>query len=448
MAKSRLISQLKRGATRLLVLPVVLTFVPIVADVTGVAGIASAQAQEQGKKQERETRRTPALRNNIYEMLQKVQEASEAKDFSTALRLLNDMKANTKLGLNSYELANMWNFYAFVYYSQENYQKTIEAYRNVLAQADLPLAMEIATNYQIAQLYFVTEDYPKAIKALNDWFKVVDKPQASAYILLAQAYYQTKDYNKALSNVEKAMELARQEGKEPQENWYLLMRALYYEKGDMKKVAWVLEELVRKWPKKDYWTQLSGIYAEQKNEKRQLVAYETAYVGYGFDREQELVNMAYLFLGADMPYKAAKVLEKGIKDKVVTANEKNYQLLGNAFASAQDSEKALPYLEKAAQLSSEGEAWARLANIYFDTDRYADAVKAGRTALQKGKVMRPDNTRVVIGMALFNLDKLAEARQEFVNAGKDQRSRKVSDQWVQYIDNEMKRRESLAKELS
>ena len=53
----------------------------------------------------------------------------------------------------------MYNSYAFVYYAQEDYPKVIQAYRNVVAQVDIPLAMELNAKYQLAQLYFMVEDY-------------------------------------------------------------------------------------------------------------------------------------------------------------------------------------------------------------------------------------------------------------------------------------------------
>jgi hypothetical protein len=47
-------------------------------------------------------------------------------------------------------------------------------------------------------------------------------------------------------------------------------------------------------------------------------------------------------------------------------------------------------------------------------------------------------------MSLFNLNKLSDARKQFVEAKKDKRSAKVAGQWIQYIDKEAVRRASLA----
>ena len=182
----------------------------------GFQPLSSAIAQEEKKKEQRETRRTPALRNKVYEKLSEAQAAAEAKDLKTAAKILDDMIASGgKKALNSYELANVYNLYAFIYYSQENYTKALQAYENVAKQADIPLAMEVNTKFTIAQLYFVQEQWQKGINALLEWFEITESPNANAYVLLAQGYYQLKDYDRALLNVEKAIAMYEAKDKIP-----------------------------------------------------------------------------------------------------------------------------------------------------------------------------------------------------------------------------------------
>jgi tetratricopeptide (TPR) repeat protein len=156
----------------------------IVSSLPGFDSYGAVQAAEKKPKDTRETRRTPALRNAVYEKLSAAQIAAEEKDYREALSILDSLKNTTgKKELNGYEKANMYNFYAFVYYAQENYPKVIQAYRNVIAQPDIPLAMELNTKYQLAQLYFVVEDYKGAIKELNDWLNLTDDAQTSAHVI-------------------------------------------------------------------------------------------------------------------------------------------------------------------------------------------------------------------------------------------------------------------------
>jgi len=405
-------------------------------------------AQEQQQKGKETTRHTPALRNEVYEKLSVAQQAAEANKFAEAKTALDALvrEYSGKKQLNSYELANVYNFYAFIYYSQENYQEAIRSYEKVLAQQDIPEAMEIGTRYSLAQLYFVIEDYAKAAQALEAWFRVAPNPAPDAYILLAQANYQLKQYDKALQNVQKGMAEAEKRNQEPKENWWLLMRVLYYEKGDIKKTTEILEILAKKWPKKDYFVQLSGMYGELKQDKKQLAAMETAYLSGWVAGERELVNMAYLYLGGDAPYKAARVLEKGLKAKQIEPTAKNLELYGIALRQARENKRAVVELERAAGLANDGEMWSRLANIYLDLDNNGKAAEAARKSINLGGGRRPDNTRIVLGMALYNLGKYKEAKNAFAEARKDKRSEKIASQWLKFLDTEIEREAELAKE--
>jgi tetratricopeptide (TPR) repeat protein len=430
----------------LLAVPVVATQVAVsqLQAELGWQPLSAASAQEKKGPDTRETRRTPALRNNVYEKLAAAQEAAEAKDLNGAASILDGMiSSGGKNALNSYELANVYNLYAFIHYSREDYAKALKAYEEVVAQPDIPIAMEVNTKYTIAQLYFVQEQWQKGINALLDWFAVTDSPNANAYVLLAQGYYQTKDYDKALQNVVKAINMYKADGKLPKEQWYNLARFLYFEKNDVKNTVATLEQLLTYYPKKEYWVQLSHMYGEQKKEGLQLAAMDTAYVQNMLDKGTEQVTMAYLYLNGEIPYRAAKVMEKGLKDGSIQATSKNYEITASAWRQAQDLDKAIPAMEEAAAKSDDGELYARLGNIYLDSDRNKEAITAINKGLSRGGVKRPDTARLVLGMAYFNSKQYDKAREAFQAAGRDERSAKYAEQWINYLDSELERQAKL-----
>lgn len=411
-----------------------------------LSGIAGAQAQEE-QKQEQETRRTPALRNKVYEKLAEAQEAAEAKDMAQAAKVLDGMLAGRRDNeLNSYELANVYNLYAFIHYSNEDYAAALRAYENVVSQPDIPLAMEINTRYTVAQLYFVQERWREGVDALLKWFDMTTTPNANAYVLLAQGYYQMQDFNKALENIEIAIDDYDSKGKVPKEQWYNLARFLYTENNDFDAALDVLENLIAFYPKKQYWVQLSFMYSEKNNEARQLGAMDTAYVQDMLDKDGEYRNVASLFLNAEVPWKASMVLEKGFEEEIVEDNSKNWELMAGALRQAQEVEKAIPAMEKAAAKSDNGDLYARLGSIYLDGERHRDAVEAITKGLQRGGVKRPDQARLVLGMAYFNLDQYENAREAFRAAARDDRSAQYSRQWIRYMNSELDRQKKLAAE--
>lgn len=411
-----------------------------VLEAVGVSGsFAQAQAAEQ------KTRKTPAMRESAFKYLGKAQEAADAQNWQAALAALKEMEAG-KDKLNGYEAAQMYYFYGYVYYSMEKYPQAITYYKKVLQQGEenLPVALEVGTLLTVAQLYFVTEDYKSAIDYLNRWFKVSDSVNADSYALRAQAYYQLGDNNKALADIGQAVSMYEKEGKVPKENWYGLQRFLYYDKNDYKQVTNILEKLVKHYPKGEYYKQLAGMYGELKREDDMLHMMEAAYIAGALQKEKELLNMAYLFMGAETPYKGAKVIDKGMKEKKIERTSKNLETLAQAYQMAQELQKSIPELEAAASMSDKGEIYSRLASIYLDLDKNEKAVDMGAKALKKGDLKRPDQLYIVLGMANANLKKYDDSLKYFKKALDDKRSEKFAKQWITFVESEQERERQLA----
>ena len=422
----------------------------VIADQGFDASFVSTATAQDASKNERETRKTPALRNNIYEKLAEAQAFAEAKQYVEAEAVLNDMLDATskKSKLNRYELANVYNTYAYLRYAVEDYDGALDYYQKVIDQRpEIPLALEINTLYTVAQLYFLQENWRKGIDTLNTWMSVTDTPSTNAYVLLANGYFQLKDYDKSLSNIQIAIDREESAGKVPKEQWYNLARFIHFDRDNFREALNVLELLIMYYPKKQYWVQASHLYGEEKDEARQLALLEATYEQNLLDRSQDIVLISQLYLQAEVPYPAARVMEKGLADDIVEKESKNYELAGVAWRQAQEVTKSLPMLEAAASKSEKGELYARLGNVYLDVDKNKEAVEALKRGLDRGGVKRPDQARLALGMAYFNLGDFNAARRAFREARKDKRARSYADQWLKYITSEENRLEELAKDL-
>ena len=422
----------------------------LVADQAFDVGFVSTATAQDAPKKERETRKTPALRNNIYEKLAEAQVFAEAKQYAEAEAVLNDMLDATskKSKLNRYELANVYNTYAYLRYAVEDYDGALNYYQKVIDQRpEIPLALEINTLYTVAQLYFLQENWQKGIDTLNTWMSVTDTPSTNAYVLLANGYFQLKEYDKSLSNIQIAIDREEAAGKVPKEQWYNLARFIHFDRDNFRKALDILEILVMYYPKKQYWVQASHLYGEEKDEARQLAILEATYEQNLLDRSQDIVLLSQLYLQAEVPFPAARAMEKGLADDIVEKESKNYELAGVAWRQAQEVTKSLPMLEAAASKSEKGELYARLGNVYLDVDKNKEAVEALKRGLDRGGVKRPDQARLALGMAYFNLGDFNAARRAFREARKDKRARSYADQWLKYITSEENRLEELAKDL-
>lgn len=443
---------LKTKLIRNLLLAAPMVFAPtasvVVLDAVGIdAGFAKASAQE------RKTRKTPAISQSVYKKLggpnalMNPEDEAAKPDFNGALAGLKKIEAKDAPQWNAYEKATLYNYLAYAYYSLEDYKNALKYYKLVVAQSpQIPLNLETATLYTIAQLQFVVEDYKGAIATLNKWFKQTDPMfvNANHYALLSQAYYQDKQFDKSLTNIKKAISMFKEKGQTPKESWYSIEMAIEYERGNNKRVASILEILVRHYPKAAYYKQLAGMYNLVKKEQQATYLTDANYVAGTLGKQQEVLNLAYMMLGEGYAYRAAKVLEKGISDKIIEPTSKNLETLATAWRMSKETDKSIAVMKEAAAKSDSGNLYALLAGNYIDSDENKKALEAGKKALSRGGVKRMDQLNIVMGMASANLSNWNDCQKYFGNAKKDKRSEAFARNWIKFCAGEQEREAKLA----
>jgi len=432
--------------------PVILTF--------GGAGIAQAQGSDKEKEENgkapRSGRQTQALSKRVYEAITEANEKVDQEDYAGALKILDKVKAMPNL--SEYETAQVYSFYGFLYFNAEDYQKAMDAYNTVLQQPELPEALQQQTIRTLSQLAFVLEDYDLAVKYANQYMSDVG-PDPDMYVVIATAYYQkasdkddrdqatAADWKRVIEPIDEAIALANERGTSVKEQWLLLKRVAYWNLDDYKQVKNILEQLVVGWPKKEYWTQLSGIYFELSDEPRQLAAYQAAYDQALLTKSAELVQMAQLFMQAEVPYKGAKVLEQGLEADAVERNVRNLRLLSQAWQLAQEDRKAIPPLKEAAGMTDDGDLYARLAQSYLNLSEYKSCIDASNSAISKGGLKTPGNAYLILGMCQFETKSLKSAKASFRKALKYEKAVKNATSWISYVESEEARLRQLEESL-
>ncbi len=409
----------------------------------------TAHAAEEQKKPQK-TRRVPSISEAVYKKLAEAQEFIDAKDYNGAENVLKNMLDRSKR-YNGNEIGQVHSMLGYVYFLKEEYVKAISEYKIVVAQGeDIPEGLETTTLYTLAQLSFVEGRFQDALDYMETWISKADNPGPQPQIFMGQVYYQMKDYPAAIDKMEGGIQMARERDMTIKENWWQLLNFLYYEQENMPKVIEILEILVRDYPKRDYWVRLAGMYGQEGEDIKHMKTLQAAYAGDYLDKETDLTNLAGLLMQEEIPYKAAKILEKGIDDEIVERSSKNLRALGQAWQLAQEVDKAIPVLEDAAKLADDGRIYDQLAYVYLEADRFDDCIRSANGALDKGGVRKVQSTYFVRGLCLYNQDKLNDARGSFVSCRNEAR-RKEDDtnqrtclQWITFIDREKDRIAKLA----
>jgi len=412
-------------------------------------GSGAAFAQEAAEAQTRadeETRKTPAMRERVYQRLSEAQLCAEMDDMPCAMELLTEVREMQ--GLNSYEVAQLWNFYAFIYIGQDNFVEAIRSYAMVLEQPDLPLGMETSTRYTLCQLYFQQEQYQESLDMLDSWFAISAMPNPDAYILKAQIFYSLEQFRNGIQPILDGIRVAQEQGRPLQENWYRLLNVFYYELEDYPNVIETLRTLIQSWPEREYFVQLSAMYGQEGDDLRQLALWETAYEAGWLTRSNELVQLAQLLLSADIPVKSGQIMADGLESGSIDSTETNWRILAQSWQLAQEDELAIPAMIRAADLTDSGEVDLRLAQSYQNLARYDDCVEAAREALDKGELRREDQANLILGACLFELKEYGQARTAFELAADDNRSAQNARSWIDYVNLEEDRERQLQAALS
>ncbi len=432
---------------------------PLIVGQSGLGFVeaGSAHAEEEKKK----TRKVPAMREKTYKVLSEAQlmidpesiprEEGEPVPEATgtpadAVRLLQ--KTLGQKGLNSYELAQIWNTMAFAYYTMEDIPKTINAYEQILKQGTITEALELSSLRALFQLYYSEEQYERAITYIDRWMALKGTPDAQVTFIKSTAYYQLGNYRESLKQALRVEEIAVSQGKEMKENWWYLQVVLYNEMNDVDNVIRVLETLIVHYPKKQYWMHLAGMYSEKGRDDASLSAYYAAYIQGFLAKESEVVMLAQRLLGADNPYEASQILEKGIKEDLVEENEKNLKLLATAYTLSQEMNNAIDAWRDAAKYAENGETFYRLAQALAQQDRHKEAVDAYADAQEMGELKKPADVVFWKGISEMQLERWDSATRSFRDAIKlDKKKEKQARQYIRYIAGEKRRQEELRKML-
>lgn len=142
--------------------------------------------------------------------------------------------------------------------------------------------------------------------------------------------------------------------------------------------------------------------------------------------------MVYL----EMPFKAANIISKEIKKGVVKETKKNYEFLSQAWYQAREIDKALIVLEKAGNISQDGEILAKRGFMLLESDKWGDAIKSFRKSLRKGKLKDTAKVHFGLGLAFYNKQDLSQALKSLEQAAKLDKKNKSIVTWIDQIKNQ------------
>ena len=412
--------------------------------VTGTAALNKsawqASAAEDKKEEKTDTRHLMSMSQAVYDVVNKANMALEMKMYDDVIKLCQDVLK--RKGLNAYEQVVAYQLLGYAEYYKGDTKTALANFENIIKIGDgvkgLPDGLVDGIKYNLATMYVQEGQYDRGITMLKAWLAGATNPGPDVYVLIGTAYAQKEDYKSAIPFFEQAIDVAKSQGKEPQQNWYQNLASMYLQLQNFKKAEPILEFLVSKWPTRDYLMNLAQVYGMDKREKDMLGIVDVLYRQGLLKTGTEILQLSQLWQFHDAPYRGAEILKKGMDDGLVEKNAKNYEGLANAYVAASEVPKAIPYLEKAASLSTDGDIYVRLGEAFIEDQKWDKANAALSNAFSKGHLDNKSQANYLQGIALYNLNKLNDAKKSFASCLDDKGIGKSCQQYLNVIRNKEK----------
>ena len=132
------------------------------------------------------------------------------------------------------------------------------------------------------------------------------------------------------------------------------------------------------------------------------------------------------------------MLARGMESGVIKPTRENWELLSQAYQMAQENELAIGALQKAAALADDGELFVREAQLHAAVDNWEGVQRAAEHAVEKGGLENPGRAWMMIGMAAYERGENAAALRALREAAKHADSKRNAEQWIQYINNQIR----------
>ena len=380
------------------------------------------------------------MSKKTYDTINEVTPLIDNSQWTEALEILNELRERK---LSGYETAHVLNMVGFIYFQLEENDLALASYAEALEQEGLPESQVRGLLNAVAQVSLAVgrfkdaEMYARRLLAAE-----TEAPQPLSQVILAQALVGQERWEEAVEPLKTALAMLERSGAKPRENWMVMLSSVYYQMERYEEMRDLLYEIVELYPKERYILNLAALHGQLEEPQKQLALVEALRDDERIDKGFRLLTLANLFMAQGVPHKAAVLLEQEIESGNIEATQKNLELASQAWYMAGNEAKAIKPLERAAEMSEDGELYVRVARMHMDLYQWRAAEAAARKAMDKG-VDEPGDAWLLVGMALARGDKLEMARAAFVEAAEFEDSEKWAKQWMRFVDTEQERIASL-----
>ncbi|NOU49624.1 tetratricopeptide repeat protein [Pseudoalteromonas sp. JBTF-M23] len=392
---------------------------------------AAVAAPDYAKIEERKKAKTKIMGERTGKKVVKAFDLYNEDKIDEAIAELKELDPS-----NDFDKATVNRYLGNMYAQKERYDDAIKYIRSAIAPDALNFKDQADLYKLLGDLLIGTNKYQEAIKTYNDWMDFTGEEDPKVYARIAQAYYELKQYSKVIEPADKAIKLDA----EPNKQYHMLKIGSFFELKKYKDAVKVAEILVKLFPEEPkMWTQLGSFYMQTEDYSEGLTVMEIAYRKGYFEKENHYKILSSYYSLNDIPYKAAVVFEKALKDGKVERTKQNVTATASYYHQAKHLVDAAKYYEEAAKFDNDAELYRKAGSLLLTGQKFSAAVERLNKALELG-TDKEGNTYTDLAEAYLYQEKYKQAYQAIVKAQEDPRTRKFARGWATFIKDKAQRK--------
>lgn len=328
-----------------------------------------------------------------------------------ALVALNALKAQP---LNCYEEGAALRLGAAIKIQTDDLDGAVADLLTAINRGYIPETELKTTYYNISQIYLSGDNKEKSLEYFGLWMQQGGVPDRNQSWTLAVLYQQMDRFQEALPWAEKVLEA---DGPGAERSVYDFLIFLYDKTGNKAKKAELLELLLERDPTDiRLWQAIAGEYFQAGEDRKAFEVQKAMYLAGLLQTEDELMRIVNFYNSFDVPYAAAKILEKEMNAGRIPRNYQRLELLANLYQVAREFDRAIPVIEQAAEMAPDGKMYERLGRSFSELQQWSDAEDALIKAIDKGGLANTGLAWVLVGQSRYEREDRSGARAAFRNA--------------------------------
>lgn len=259
----------------------------------------------------------------------------------------------------------------------------------------------------------MAEQLAFAYSQLKDWGKSQQWAQKAQALgsnspqlrqLMSYLQAQSGDYAAIARDAAAAVAAAEQAGRRPEEGDLLRLADAQQRTGQTAGYINTLEKLLANYPKKDYWSAYLARLTRKSGfaQRLGLDVMRLRLASGTLEKTDDYMEMAQLAIQAGYPAEGVDIVDKGFAAKAlgVGAEAERHQRLKDLAVKRNAERKASIAADAtAAAAAPEGDALVEVGYAYVTMGQVDQGVKLIEQGIAKGKLKRPEDAKLRLGMA-------------------------------------------------